>query len=281
MTAMHAAIFTGPIEFRPGFTPPVRAKHVMFDFDGTLSLIRQGWSELMLDLFLELMPGRRGDRPEELRALLRDDIVALTGKPTIHQMQRFADRIAERGGRPQEASWYHTRFQKRLARCIADRLKALRAGEVNRDHLMVYGSRRLLEALKARGLVLHLASGTEEAAVRREADLLGIADYFEGRIHGPRDDGTTFSKAAVVDAIVRDHGLVGEGLLAFGDGPVEIAETKRVGGSAVAVASDEARNGCGLMDPTKRASLFGVGADVCVPDYHDAEALVEMLLGAP
>jgi phosphoglycolate phosphatase-like HAD superfamily hydrolase len=246
-----------------------------------LSLIRQGWSELMLDLFIELIPGRRDDRPEALRTMLRDDIVALTGKPTIHQMQRFADRISERGGKPAEATWYHERFQRRLARCIGDRLKALRAGEVNRDHLMVYGSRRLLDALRARGLVLHLASGTEEAAVRREADLLGIAHYFEGRIHGPRDGGKAFSKGEVIDDIVSVHGLEGEGLLAFGDGPVEIAETKRVGGSAVAVASDEARNGCGLMDQTKRESLFRVGADVCVPDYHDAEALVDMLLGTP
>ena len=59
-------------------------------------------------------------------------------------------------------------------------------------------------------------------------------------------------------------------LLAFGDGYVEIQNTKGVGGLAVAVASDEAHNGSGVMDAWKRQRLLGVGADVVIPDFRDA-----------
>ena len=50
--------------------------------------------------------------------------------------------------------------------------------------LIVFGTRALLEILTARGLTLHIASGTDERAGRREAEALGIAHFFSGRIHG-------------------------------------------------------------------------------------------------
>ena len=54
---------------------------------------------------------------------------------------------------------------------------------------------------------------------------------------------------------------------------------KEVGGLAVAVASDEANNGSGRFDEWKRQRLLGVGADVVIPDYKDAEALIDVVLG--
>ena len=49
--------------------------------------------------------------------------------------------------------------------------------------------------------------------------------------------------------------------------------------SAVAVASDEARNGSGLMDAWKRGRLLGVGADLVIPDFRDGVALLRLILG--
>jgi hypothetical protein len=60
---------------------------------------------------------------------------------------------------------------------------------------------------------------------------------------------------------------------------VEIENTKEAGGLAVAVASDEANNGSGRMDPWKRQRLLGVGADVAIADYRDAPALLARLFG--
>ena len=67
--------------------------------------------------------------------------------------------------------------------------------------------------------------------------------------------------------------------ISFGDGYVEIQNTKEAGGLAVAVASDEARNGSGRVDEWKRQRLLGVGADIVIPDYRDAEALLARVFG--
>ena len=82
----------------------------------------------------------------------------------------------------------------------------------------------------------------------------------------------------VIERILRENAIPGERLLAFGDGYVEIENTKGVGGLAVAVASDEAHNGSGQMDAWKRQRLLGVGADVVIPDYRDAAAAVGLHL---
>jgi hypothetical protein len=81
----------------------------------------------------------------------------------------------------------------------------------------------------------------------------------------------------VIERILRENQISGEQLLAFGDGYVEIQNTKEVGGLAIAVASDEAHNGSGNMDEWKRVRLLGVGADVVIPDFRDGEALLDCI----
>ena len=66
---------------------------------------------------------------------------------------------------------------------------------------------------------------------------------------------------------------------AIGDGPVEIAEAKAMGGLAVAVAPDESNLGSRRFDEFKQRQLLQCGADLVVPDFLDAAALVDVLLG--
>ena len=47
----------------------------------------------------------------------------------------------------------------------------------------------------------------------------------------------------------------------------------------MAVASDEANNGSGEFDEWKRNRLLGVGADIVIPDYRDAELLLNVVEG--
>jgi phosphoglycolate phosphatase len=270
--------FTGLVEFSPGFEPRPEIRYVLFDFDGTLSLIRQGWPEVMVPMFVEMLPRIGNETDTELRQLAYDDIMRLNGKQTVFQMIQLAERIAQRGGNPREPLWYKHEYLRRLDVRIGDRLEGLRSGAIARDELLVHGSRQLLEQLTGRGLTLYLASGTDEPFVKAEAELLGLTHYFGPRIYGARDDYQSFSKQMVIDRILHDHAISGERLLAFGDGYVEIQNTKQVGGLAVAVASDEENNGSGKMDPWKRQRLLGVGADVVIPDYRDAEALLHRLM---
>jgi hypothetical protein len=82
----------------------------------------------------------------------------------------------------------------------------------------------------------------------------------------------------VIERILRENKIKGGQLLSFGDGYVEIENTKEVGGLAVAVASDEAHNGSGRVDEWKRQRLLGVGADVVIPDYRDGIVLMDCLM---
>ena len=83
----------------------------------------------------------------------------------------------------------------------------------------------------------------------------------------------------VIDRILKENAISGARLLSFGDGYVEIENTKQAGGLAVAVASDEANNGSGRVDEWKRQRLLGVGADAVIPDFRDAISFVDYLLG--
>ncbi len=274
-----AASFRGRVEFAPGFAPRPQISHVILDFDGTLSLIREGWPEVMVPMFMEMLPRLPGETDAAVRQIMTDDIMRLNGKQTIYQMMQLADRIRERGGEPHEPLWYKHEYLRRLDTRIRSRLDGIRSGVLRRDDFLVHGARELLENLCRRGFTLYLASGTDEVFVKQEAELLDVARYFGKHIYGAQDDYKAFSKKMVIERILRENQINGDRLLAFGDGYVEIQNTKEAGGLAVAVASDEAHNGSGQMDEWKRQRLLGVGADVVVPDYRDVVALMERLLG--
>jgi phosphoglycolate phosphatase-like HAD superfamily hydrolase len=272
-------VFSGEVILRPSFAPRPDISHVLFDFDGTLSLVRQGWPEVMVPMFTEFLPALAGEAEDDRRRMAFEDIMRLNGKQTIYQMIQLAQRVRERGGQPKEPLWYKHEYLRRLNLRIDDRLSGLKAGTIAPDQLLVHGARPLLENLCRRGLPLYLASGTDEIFVKQEAELLGLSIYFGRRIYGAQDDYKTFSKKMVIERIIRENEIRGEQLLSFGDGYVEIQNTKEAGGLAVAVASDEAHNGSGHMDPWKRERLAGVGADVVIPDFRDAATLLELILG--
>ena len=272
-----AKSFHGLVEFAPGFVPRPQVSHVLFDFDGTLSLIREGWPEVMTPMFAEMLPLLQGETREARWQLCREDIMRLNGKQTIYQMIQLAERIRERGGTPQEPLWYKHEYLRRLDERIHHRLDGLSRGTLRPDDLLVHGVRPMLEALQQRGLPLYLASGTDEHCVKAEAQSLDLTRYFGRHIYGAQDDYKKFSKKLVIERILRENAIWGEQLLSFGDGYVEIENTKEAGGLAVAVASDEAHNGSGQFDEWKRQRLLGVGADVVVPDFRDAQGLIECI----
>jgi phosphoglycolate phosphatase-like HAD superfamily hydrolase len=230
-------------------------------------------------MFAEMLPALPGETEADRLRLALDDIMQLNGKQTIYQMIQLADRIKERGGQPREPLWYKHEYLRRLDERIATRVTGLRTGKSKPDGWLVHGSRPLLEELKRRGLKLYLASGTDEYCMKQEADLLDVTRYFGPHVYGALDDYKKFSKKMVIERILRENNIPGAQLLSFGDGYVEIENTKEVGGLAVAVASDEAHNGSGRVDEWKRQRLLGVGADVVIPDYRDALPLLDCILG--
>src|SRR5687767_12168084 len=123
---MQSASFAGLVEFARSFAPRPAISQVLFDFDGTLSLIREGWPEVMLPMFVEMVPSLPGESEQAKRALLYDDIMRLNGKQTIYQMIQLAERIRERGGKPNEPLWYKKEYLRRLDERIESRREGLR-----------------------------------------------------------------------------------------------------------------------------------------------------------
>src|SRR5512141_942154 len=121
-----AAAFSGLVEFSPVFAPRAGISHVLFDFDGTLSLIRQGWPEVMVPMMVEMLPRQPADTDESLRRLVLEDIMRLNGKQTIYQMIQLAERIRERGGQPRDPLWYKHEYLRRLDQRIRERRDGVR-----------------------------------------------------------------------------------------------------------------------------------------------------------
>lgn len=255
------------------------ARVVLFDFDGTLSLIRTGWVNVMVPQMVEILAGlKTGESEEQLRAIVNDFVARLTGKETIYQMMELAEQIKQRGGQPEDPKVYKKMYLDALHEVIKDRLESLRQGKADPDAHMVPGSRQLLEELRGRGLKLYLASGTDHENVVEEAKLLDVYRYFDGGVFGALDDLSKFSKALLVKQIVESSEYRGEEFLGFGDGYVEIEVVKQAGGVAVGVASDEPA--CEVVDEWKRNRLAGVGADFIVPNYANMDALRTALFPA-
>jgi phosphoglycolate phosphatase-like HAD superfamily hydrolase len=134
-----------------------------------------------------------------------------------------------------------------------------------------------LQSLKRRGTILYLASGTDEADVIHEAEILGYAPLFEGRIYGALRDYTRFSKKMTIEKIISENDLKGNELAVFGDGPDEIREGRRAGGIAVGITSDEKQRFG--HNPAKRPRLTRAGAQLLIPDFSQHKKLISILFG--
>ena len=254
----------------------MRARVALFDFDGTLSLIRSGWMDVMAPMMVEELAAlNTGESETALTALVREFIFRLTGKQTIYQMIHLAGEVARRGGTPEDPLVYKHRYLNLLWQRIRHRVEALENGTAQPAEYVVPGALEVVRELKARGLKLYLASGTDEAYMKHEADLLGFTPYFDGGVFGAQDDYLKFEKDLLIRDIIRSAEFRGEEFLGFGDGYVEIENIKAVGGVAVGVATDERE--CITVDAWKRDRLTRAGADHIIPNYLEREKLFSVL----
>ena len=260
---------------RPGVSAR-DARVVLFDFDGTLSLIRSGWMNVMVPMMVEILADlKTGESEAQLRALVEDFVWRLTGKETIYQMIALAEAVVARGGQALDPLVYKKMYLDLLWQKIQNRVEGLRDGQADPEEFLVPGSRGLLERLREKGLKMYLASGTDEIYMKEEARLLGVTQYFDGGVYGALEDYKSFSKAILIQRILSTTEFSGHEFLVFGDGYVEIEEVKTVGGVAVGVASEEPA--CRRVDEWKRQRLIGVGADYIVPNYLCGDELFSSL----
>jgi phosphoglycolate phosphatase len=242
------------------------------DFDGTVSLIREGWYGLMAALGLDHLREQQLPVEASMTEYLEEQVLLLSGKPTIFQMHRLGEIITERGGVAPDPQALLEEFLRRLYDAIAIRKARLRSGEDSPDQWSVPGTRPLLQNLQQRGVELYLVSGTDLESVLEEIDLLQLREFFGERIFAPAHGTPKFSKAEVFGQILAKHGIPAAELMSFGDGYAETVEAHRVGALAIGVASREAH--LPGIHEMKRRMLMDLGADLIIPDYLDQEALL-------
>jgi len=227
---------------------------------------------MMIEILLDL---KTGESEEAIRLVVEESVWRLTGNQTIYQMIELAHQVKVRGGSPLDPVAYKRMYLDCLHRKIHSRLEALRAGKEPPDRYLVPGVRALLEALQERGLIMCLASGTDQELMRDEARLLNVTRYFDGGLYGALDDYESFSKRILIQRLIDSAVARGAEFIGFGDGYVEIESVKEVGGIAVGVATAEPE--CLVVDEWKRARLASAGADAVIPNYLGREDLLQVL----
>jgi phosphoglycolate phosphatase-like HAD superfamily hydrolase len=252
-------------------------RHALFDFDGTVSVLRQGWEPVMQAVMLDAICA--GKIPSvELVAEVRDYIDLSTGTLTITQMQWLAEKVNSYGieKKPLSAAAYKKRYLDELMVSVSKRLEALEKGTASSDDNLIQGAREILRGLSEKGVLLYIASGSDHEDVLCETHALGISNYFEDRIYGALDASEANGKERIIQRILDDHHLAGNELLVVGDGPVEIIEGRQRGAISLGVASDEVVHSG--WNGHKMERLTRAGADLLVADFAHSSELVKILV---
>ncbi len=248
----------------------------IFDFDGTLSLLRRNWQDVMIPMMVDVLAETgTAESRDELSRCVEEFVMRLNGKQTIYQMIQLAEEVRNRGGKSLEPLQYKRQYHELLWREVGGRVASVERVLVPPDDMTVPGARCALQRLSELGLTLYLGSGTDLGYVRNELAVLGLDRFFGEHVYGALDDYQKFSKAILIERIIRETGLTGSQLVGFGDGFVEIEEIKRVGGLAIGVASNEdTRDG---INDWKRRRLIDAGADIIIGDYRCLDRLLRLI----
>ena len=264
--------------------PQAKIKHAVFDHDGTVSTLRQGWEQVMTPVMIRAILGGKYETADEtlyhqVRNRVLDYIDKSTGIQTIVQMEALVEMVIEfalvPGNEIRDKFGYKEIYNDALMELVNKRIEKFKQGELDIYDYTIKGALEFLEALRKKDITLYLASGTDCEDVVAESKALGYAELFDGGIYGSVGDVAKYSKKMVIEKIMTENNLQGPELAVFGDGPVEIRECRKRDGIAVGIATDEIRRHS--LNPEKRTRLIKAGAHIIVPDFSQQDKLVKLL----
>ncbi len=253
-----------------------RPRAILFDFDGTLSTLRSGWEEVMAELMEDsLLPLVEPEKRPALAGQIADYIAESTGIQTIFQMQWLADQVAGLGQSPLDPWDYKAEYNTRLMAKVGLRRAAVQSGQALAADYLIGGSQEFLTELTRQGLDLYVASGTDEADVKQEAKILGLAHYFAA-LAGAPPGVASCSKELVLERLVKESGHQGQEIVVIGDGKVEIELARRAGSLALGLATHD--TGQAGVNQAKRQRLIKAGAHALASDFKNKTELLTWLL---
>lgn len=250
-------------------------KAVIFDFDGTLSTLRQGWEEVMEPLMLEMIC-KDAVPPSELVEEVSRYIDESTGIQTIYQMKWLTEAVKRWGYHTEyhDEWWYKELYNERLLTRVKERVNGLLEGRLAVEDFLIKGSMEFLQRLKHLELSLYVASGTDHADVVKEVRALKLSDYFKD-IAGAPYRKVSCSKEAVIKNLINQKGYKGSELLIIGDGKVEIALGNEANSVTLGLATNEVkREG---TNEVKRSRLLKAGCHALTGDFNCYDKILSWL----
>jgi len=267
------------------FPEPPEIRYAIFDNDGTISTLREGWEHIMAPMMEKAVMGERYNDADrslymKVKTAVDDLIDKTTGIQTLRQMKLLTELVRDFDIVPEDQildeHGYKQIYNEELMKMVRQREMKLNNRELSVNDLTIKGSVEFLKLLYDKGIKLFLTSGTDEADVKHEAAILGYDHFFEGRIFGATGDIRKEAKKDVLDRLLNRIGdSEAASIVTFGDGPVEIRETHKHGGITVGVATNELRR-FGLNE-SKRSRLIKAGAEIVIPDFSSTSKLLELL----
>ncbi|MCL5772006.1 MAG: PfkB family carbohydrate kinase, partial [Actinobacteria bacterium] len=173
--------------------PLGKIKHAVFDNDGTISTLRQGWESIMEEVMIKSILGDKyySVKPDifsNVTEKVRNYIDKSTGILTILQMEALADIVLQSGFILREKILnkfeYKEIYNKAILKLVDERIRRINLGELDKNDFIIKGSIRFLELLREKGFILYLVSGTDLTDVLRESKELGYDYLFNGGIFG-------------------------------------------------------------------------------------------------
>ena len=255
-----------------------RVRAAVLDFDGTLSTLRCGWETVMGPMMVEFISGGNADAEtlDKIKKEVEKYIDESTGIQTIAQMKWLRDTVNSYGlnkNAPNDIWEYKAEYNRRLMENVMQRRKDVESGKTPREKYLIGGAEDFLKILKAHGVDIYAASGTDTVDVRAEAKILGLDGYFKS-IEGAEPHSENCSKEAVIASLLeRNKGE--SGMLVCGDGKVEIKLGAEAGALALGIASNE-ETGQGINE-AKLERLKAAGAHSVIGDFLDIKEIEEWI----
>ena len=261
-------------------------KVVIFDHDGTISTLRQGWEPIMKKVAMKAILGDSletiaAGELNKIEAAVDKMIEKTTGIQTIIQMHHLRDMVRFFGFIPGKIILtpleYKQIYNGKLLAMVSARVTLFKQGLLNLSDVTIKGAIQFLEILKNAGVTIYLVSGTDQVDVRREAAILGYGDYFNGGIFGSVGNVKYDPKRMVIETIIKElpDGIKPVECYVFGDGPVEMREAAKRGFTRIGLVSDEKQR-FGI-NHEKRSRLILGGAQALIPDFSWIPVLTKYL----
>ncbi len=238
----------------------------------------------MTPILVKAVTGGKNISPEirsDIESVTRKHISDKTGLPTLATMETFLPIIKQygmtEGKNILSAAEYKRLYTDGMRQKISEKVARFQNGHAGPEDQMIAGALSFLKDLHKRGVKLILASGSDEADILEETRIFGFDKYFEGGIYGAKDGTGREAKGWAMGRVIQEIGAdrMAFQFAGFGDGPVEIRETKKRNGYAVGIASDEERRqGFNLA---KRERLVSAGADLLIGDFLEGGELLKFL----